>query len=214
VPRDGEFELRVPAGGPFEIVYTSHRLRGVLTGAKAGDDDLRVVAGPMPMTGSLTVRMVDPDGSPLAGVEFLFAGELFTSDDAGVARVKGVRLTWEFVSIQYPGRWWERGFVLPKVRPCYPDGREVVLRFRRAVPVEGRVLDTDGTPVPSVHVSGLSSGTQELFPAIRTDAQGRFTLLVPEHAVALRLFARGQSGEEVTVDGVEPGDRDVVLRFP
>ncbi len=158
------------------------------------------------------------DGSPLPGatVGMRELPNKATSDAAGRFRVEGLEPAWRDVTLVaaaegYPPRSRE-------VRLCTDrDIEGVEFRLERAMPIGGRVVDQDGTPVAGVYLD-LLRNREGLHPdGDRTGADGRFLF---KDATAgpwkLRVFAPQDKPElEVCRDlEVRGGDTglEVVLK--
>jgi hypothetical protein len=85
--------------------------------------------------------------------------------------------------------------------------------------IEGRVVGPGGEAVDGVEVSTSVPSADDTFTletTAATDAGGRFVLYLarlPKGAVELRIQARDQALERVSLKGVKPGARDVVAHL-
>jgi hypothetical protein len=183
--------------------------------AKTYRCDLSVVPAPEPI-----VRILDPDGRPLAGaiVSGAESSDLsrecwWQSRQHGVFRVAGlIHHRIRNLAIHHEGR---RLAGTLAVRDAEPG--PLVARLRPWGTVSGRLVDRDGRPRPGVVLSYQDSfrGRKPFdlaFPKdVTTDSSGRFTFvgLVPEQEYAIRLVPEDVYAPTVSVGwphAVEPGE--------
>jgi hypothetical protein len=183
--------------------------------AKTYRCDLSIVPAPEPI-----VRILDPDGQPLAGA--IVSGTLsldlsrecwWQSRQHGVFRVTGlIHHRIRNLAIHHEGR---RLAGTLAVRDAEPG--PLVARLRPWGTVSGRLVDRDGRPRPGVVLSYQDSyhGRRffaQAFPKdVTTDSSGRFTFvgLVPDQEYAIKLVPEDVYAPTVTVSwphAVEPGE--------
>ena len=183
--------------------------------AKTYQCDLSLVPAPEPI-----VRILDPDGQPLAGA--IVSGAASTdlirecwwqSRQHGVFRVTG--LTHHRIrnlTIHHEGR---RLAGTLAVRDAEPG--PLVARLRPWGTVSGRLVDRAGRPRAGVVLSYQDSYSgrrpfAQAFPKdVTTDSSGRFTFvgLVPEQEYVIKLVPQDVFAPSVSVGGphaVEPGE--------
>jgi len=203
---DGAFSVPVGHGDRVDLVVNGQRRSG--KGQRPSDEmtphrgERRGVAGPaerieivttvVEWNRALTVRVLDLEGKPMAGVPvtLLRPGENtcpVTGVDGRVT-VEGlppdeirVSALMPSVTIGAPPPLPE-GAVLPEPVSAVPDGQEVTLRLRTGVPVTGRVLDAAGSPAAEARVD-LQTTDFVLASAV-TGPDGRFRAWI---APGLRL---------------------------
>ena len=182
--------------------------------AKTYRCDLSVVPAPEPI-----VRILDPDGQPLAGaiVSGALSSDLsrecwWQSRQHGVFRVTGLtRHRIRNLAIHHEGRRLAGTLAVRDAKPG-----PFVARLQPWGTVSGRLVDRDGRPRPGVVLSYQDSfrGRKPFdlaFPKdVTTDSSGRFTFdgLVPEREYVIKLVAQDVYAPSVSVGGphaVEPG---------
>ena len=177
--------------------------------------DLPLVPSPEPI-----IRILDPDGQPLAGA--IVSGAASTdlirecwwqSRHHGVFRVTGLTAhRIRILAIHHEGR---RLAGTLAVRDAEPG--PLVARLRPWGTVSGRLVDRAGRPRAGVALSYQDSyaGTRpfaQAFPEdVTTDSSGRFTFvgLVPEQEYVIKLVPQDVFAPPVSVGGphaVEPGE--------
>jgi hypothetical protein len=208
----GEFTVTVPRDGTVEVVLTAMRRdlgngrvsydrnppwRGELKGVSPGSEGLVMQLIAIPADRTLTVRVVDPGGEPVAGVHVFLDPRPRdrklspVTDEHGVARFDGLLARETRVSVRL-GRGV--AFAAPASESVVPDGQVLEFRLRRAVMLAGVVVDGEGKPVARAAVTVLDDSAESI--GVFTDAKGRFAV-----AVAADL------GRRVTVRFGVPADR-------
>ncbi len=183
--------------------------------AKTYQCDLSLVPAPEPI-----VRILDPDGQPLAGA--IVSGAASTdlirecwwqSRHHGVFRVTGLtdhRI--RILAIHHEGR---RLAGTLAVRDAEPG--PLVARLRPWGTVSGRLVDRAGRPRAGVALSyqdsysGMRPFAQAFPKDVTTDSSGRFTFvgLVPDQEYVIKLVPQNVFAPSVSVGGphaVEPGE--------
>ena len=183
--------------------------------AKTYQCDLSLVPAPEPI-----VRILDPDGQPLAGA--IVSGAASTdlirecwwqSRQSGVFRVTGLTAhRIRILAIHHEGR---RLAGTLAVRDAEPG--PLVARLRPWGTVSGRLVDRAGRPRAGVALSyqdsysGMRPFAQAFPKDVTTDSSGRFTFvgLVPEQEYVIKLVPQNVFAPSVSVGGphaVEPGE--------
>ncbi|MHC4956283.1 MAG: sigma-70 family RNA polymerase sigma factor [Planctomycetota bacterium] len=210
---EGKFTATVPKQGVFDLVFKGAtgpkgrivqgtfggEVRGVSAGAEGVVLNLRELANDR----RLTVRVVDPDGKPLAGISVQISGQgerpqVVKTNDDGRVEFDGLypRQVWPYVRAPASG---DSLIVPPELRPVMPEGQEVVLRFRRGLPLEGTVTGMrpkGGRLVLRIEKEGRIVAT--VYPG----DDGKFRALVPEEHGKGPYIVRVQQGGR-------PGPRDL-----
>jgi protocatechuate 3,4-dioxygenase beta subunit len=229
----GAFAIRVPAGEPVDLVvegsqqvrqkeYWSQRdtgLAGTLSGVTGPAEGQTIVLRARKDVDDATLVVVveDSAGVPVAGVDVSAyaesAGKRATTGPDGRARLDGLPAKKVDVSF-WLGSRVERPRPLdipPRGIEVVPRGQEVVVKFREGVAIRGRVVDSQGRPVPKAFVD-VATHDYVHYPA-RCDVDGRFTTAgLP--GVAHKLTARGicdNRQAEGSAEGLVPGDTEVTI---
>jgi RNA polymerase sigma-70 factor (ECF subfamily) len=161
----------------------------------------------------LTVRVLDPDGRPVAGA--WVAATAKTLGQQEPTGPDGIAAFPALPPAEHEIRVWSAtpGDLPPEALDpepftATPGGPEVVARFRRGKLVTGVVVDPEGRPAARLQVSALDGRKPVSFRA--TDEEGRFALPVPGPG-PYRIHAIGDDadGHRLTalVEGVEPGGK-------
>jgi hypothetical protein len=210
---DGRFTWAVgDATKPVDLVVTVVRrdaaggapptMRGVARGVLAASGETVVVVRPLPTDRKLSFVVRSPSDAPARGATVLLttaAGALRTAvvDDGGRAAFAGLTSeTWSG-SVDAPAT--SADWLSQRIEPLVPDGREVAVRFRVGVPVEGVVLGSDGKAATAAQVQVVVAGTPSPAPARPTPGvPGGFRILVdPEtpRPVTVRAVQGREEGE-------------------
>lgn len=212
----GEFTTLVPNGVSFDF-------SGVIDGGESGwtarcdalpdGEEVTLRAHATPTDRTLRVRVESPDGEPIEGARVTVTHRMWhrqpgsVSDESGIAWFEGLPARPLRVTATNVGDW-----VLPAGLEVIPDGQEVVLRARRGVTIRGRLLRPGGASVRGrVSVRTVTVfGDIEEFMTRESDADGRFTLRVPEGAAGpFDVAAHAEVGRldiYAYVSGVDAGD--------
>lgn len=229
---DGRFRVIVPPGQAVDLdgTWTSRggpprpALVGWLRGVEGGGPERSLRLTEPPRTGSVTVRLLDPDGDPIVGERVMTlppgarAYEMAETDGTGRARFEGLPRT----VLHFLGHWVlshdgsvgvaER-YPAPRTVYAEPDGQEIVLQVPPPATIEGVFVDRDGTPLSGALVSALGgSGAANAL----TDGQGRFRLLIDaEQPGPYRLMVqwspvKGERAQQCgSIGGIHAGDTGV-----
>jgi RNA polymerase sigma factor (sigma-70 family) len=217
-------EGRFTIGGLFPMRYRLMRVEGsapspTFTPLADGED---VVAGTtgvrlrIPPTGTISGRVVDESGKPVADVHVGamrgnegFAGAASGPD--GTFELSGLdALQLHVVEASKPGV-----FAVERSDPVRPGARDVVLRMRRGLHATGRVVDAEGKPVGRVSILRFIAQDGSDF-AIKTDDAGRFDVwgLAEGSYRVLAQVVQTASGKVLNGTAtLKAGDKDVDLRF-
>lgn len=222
----------VPPGGPYALRATAAgRAVTVLPGYRWDGGETHHVRLRLEVPGALLVRVVGPDGRPVADArvalvprvrslgfadrpdapDSLPAAHVRPTDEAGRARFEPIPAEWWVVRVRKDG-YGLVGASFPV--PPAPATGEATVALAPACSLSGRVVDADGAPAPDVpvvaappeHAPGTEDGSAI---RTRTDASGRFRLtdLAPG-TWKIRVPARPRPRVERTVrlPGVETLD--------
>jgi len=219
---DGTFRVSVPDADAVDLVLTGHSfappralagrdhlMRGRLTGVRAGATDLVLEAARVAARNVLRVRVLSPDGQPMAGVRAvaLPAACPYGVETDAEGRATLANLPAEEVRVT--ARQSRTPWLDPVPVTVVPAGQEIEMRCREPVTIEGRVT-RDGAPAKYASVECASC------EPCSADAEGRFRLkLEPDVAgpVRLRAFLTRDVEYEGVVDRAVPGSRGVEIRL-
>ncbi len=231
---EGKFYVRTRRDLTFSIVFygkvapdKSRRYRpdtapmkGRTDAVRAGTKDVVIRATALDASGSLRVRVLDPEGNPLQGILLSLnpspVKSQFPQTDAdGWARLEGLQRRLTRVEAMFTSSL-ERPWLRPRVEHAMPDGQELVLQMRRGARIEGTLLKSDESPA--------SGGTVTVWidkrPAFQAQAneQGRFVVVVDpdeKRSILLQSQQRLPNGTFLMArqDSVRPGDTGIVLRL-
>ena len=230
--QDGTFQLTVPVGAQVDVELEGTRLEETASGfisheafvegavrrVHAGDSGVVVRAHTVARTGSVTIRVTDPSGTPLADA-VVFAsrpeGEGITTARTG-AEGEAVLLALPVAELEFAAgrapRARGEAWVTPSRVRATPSGQVLTLPYRRGARVEGIVVDGGGEPAVGERVeAAYGEGAYQA----TTDAAGRFSTLVPTTAmeVRVRLLRPTASGALHPAVTTRPGDLSVRLRL-
>jgi len=200
---DGAFRAIVPATGAVEIVFKGHAVRGtrgtdlntpyvgVLQGVTAGATGATLRLQPIAKDRSLTVRVVDSDGKPLAGMRvFTEQHKRFSvTDEEGRFRFTGLLAKPLLVSV-FPDAEKAPGLVPPPQVSVVPIGQEVELRFLKGIALRGTVVRAAGS---KGNVFIIVRGGQKALGTANCAADGRFEVFI----------ARDAGGGPFTIQAIE-----------
>ncbi|HEX9794614.1 MAG TPA: carboxypeptidase regulatory-like domain-containing protein, partial [Planctomycetota bacterium] len=148
---DGGFELlSVPDGEPWNLTVEHDRF---VPGTERVPADKTFVEVALTRAPSLWGIVVDPNGEPLAGVEFRFRSEVsgrFGSRTDGTFELPGVRPGDELALYAFKG-----GFAMQLIWPLvFADGerRELRIEMQRGQEISGEILGADGFGAPNARV--------------------------------------------------------------
>ncbi len=234
---DGVFGLKVTSDellsiyfyGAFQDAASYGRqytlpLAAELHDVSPDDQDVVVRAQPVPVDRRASVRLLDPDGNPVAGVRVIpypamkGAPSLTQVTDAeGRAHFEGLpALPLMFYPSIQPTA--DRPWLRPVMERRMADEKELVLRMRRGARIDGRVIVPDGVPFEQVYVYARDPADDSYRANAKLDDEGRFVLIVDPNQGPSRLRIqhyddRGEKTETV-VEDVEAGRTglDVTLR--
>lgn len=224
----GKFVERTsPAGKLREWKENRETLqRGSLGPVTAPADGLVLRCREIAKDRTLTVRVQDPEGRPIAGVELHFRGvgswAKAQTDSAGNARCEG--MVADLVSVYataHPAEVSAKDLVPPEQLVVLPEGQTVEIRYRRGIVVQGIVKGADGRPASGAKVSIGGTGSTEVHPrASVADAEGRFRIAcMPELRLGeVKAFWTSPEGVFHLVERSNvlagPGPLELVVRPP
>ncbi|HVG94681.1 MAG TPA: carboxypeptidase-like regulatory domain-containing protein, partial [Planctomycetota bacterium] len=215
----GRLRLRVPADTPVSIELTGYvygrpatvaegsktrasadtslrAIAGRLEGLKAGGPEFVLRARPLAEDRVLRALVLDADGEPLRDAKLQVEGRAAVALDAtGRATLEGLPARPLRMTVELASDGWKQGWLQPNPEALEPDGRQHVLRLRRAARIEGIVVDPAGRPVPRVEVH-VTQGPGTLTMS-RSDAAGKVSIAVdPDRYFPLELTAfRASQGQ-------------------
>jgi protocatechuate 3,4-dioxygenase beta subunit len=212
----GAFQEAGPRGRPYTLPLAAE-----VHDISPGDTGVVVHARAVPQDRTASVRLLDPDGNPLAGVEVTpypamkGAPSMTRATDAeGRVRFQGLpALPLMFYPSIQPSA--DRPWLRPEMERRMVDDGEVVLRMRRGRRIEGRVIVPDGVPFGRVYVHARDPVNDGYRASAKLDDVGRFVLIVDPNQGPSRLRIqhyddRGEKTEAV-VEDVEAGRTDLVI---
>ncbi len=188
VPRDGVVSLELTGGradpaaasdGGGEKAATASdpapAFAGRLDAVRAGVGDCVLKAHALDPSRTLRVRLLDPDGAPLAGARIVVEGDRSGRTDAdGRVAIEGLPGRALRLEVRVEGGAPDADWLRPLADRVEPGETEVVLRMRRAHRLDGVVLGPTGRPVPGADLY-LTQARQSWITG-KTDDAGRFTL--------------------------------------
>ncbi len=228
---DGRFERMVGGPQPLDVLVKGNverrdrrtvsfeRLpwRGEARGVVPGGPEVTIRCREIASDRTITIRVTDPDGAPLAGM-YVWSFNAGTppprgeTDDAGIVVLEGLlaeECTFMVNVVGEPRPEW----LAPAARHETPAGQTIEMRFRRAAQITGTVLGRDGEPVSGAGVTArLADGST--FSAT-TGAEGHFALPVPADEPGFALTASWvdrTTGLETIERKAVPPDTDVTLQ--
>jgi hypothetical protein len=158
----------------------------------------------------LAVKATTPDGTPVVGATVEVSGHEWTeprtatTDATGVARFDALPARTLTVVVRATDAWARSA-----AAEATPSGQEIAVALRRGVAVRGVVVGADGKPAKA----GVTvwRGEEEA-GRVRTDAEGRFALLVPADVDApIRVSAQGPDGRGHAEEATPETEMRIVL---
>lgn len=230
----GRFEYRAARGTVFDLVFAGYAgtsakdryrfealpMRGVVENVRAGATDVRIRSTALASDRSLTVRVLDPAGRPVAKVGINLdpapttRAPRFTGSD-GTLEIKGLRDIETKVSLSF-GSTREQPWCSPPARTLVPTGQTIEMRLVAGTTIEGTLLDERGKPMAIggvyLHIA------DKLVSWAKVDGEGRFVAVVhPDETRPVKLQAykhvAGGQALRASAENVLPGATNVVLRF-
>ncbi len=228
--QDGKARLRLPAGGGFNRLAAWHPTLGVagkgtLRGRVPGDQTELSLLPPAPHT----IRVVDPDGGPVGGLElgvsfhpedsdwivthYIEASHVRTNADGTAIVPWAPRGRLQYVEVELPGSDWKVDETdLKQVK----DGLTTV-HVRREHAVQGRLIMPEGADAGGILVTGFGFGPANNgdIPYARARRDGTFRLRVPsDHGfslgvVDLKWASEPWTGVILRADSAEPAKIDM-----
>ncbi|MBK9383287.1 MAG: carboxypeptidase regulatory-like domain-containing protein [Planctomycetes bacterium] len=221
--RDGEWTLtrfRLPLVGLETRLQANGTWRSNLPEERELDERDRVRA--LPRDHRLSVRVVDLDGQPVPGA-VLHLGAVGLELREETTDAEGRATFDELPSIEidlrlHPVQWGrvrlEPHLLAPARERALPNGQDLVLAFRRGVPLRGRALDPEGRGVAGAVVQIASGGTR--LDRVETDAEGRWSgsgLADAEHVIDIFSPDRGAGAWKAVLGGVRPSAEEILVRL-
>jgi protocatechuate 3,4-dioxygenase beta subunit len=207
---DGSFSVIGLLPGTYEIAAEHGDTTSAVEVVLDPGTDARSVEVVLPPEGAIAGIVRDQQGESLSdiGVQVASVGSMSTlvaiSDDQGRFRLEHVPPGPQRVVVfddSGPG-------VLVQVEPGDTARVELVVPARDGS-VRGRVLDSDGSPVPDAfirHQLMTATGFSSTDAAVLTDADGGFEIDGLLAATPYRIGAFRRGGGEAVVEGAEAGD--------
>ena len=206
---EGRFALKVPPGVPLVVHLPTTQsgdgrepYRGEISDVVAPAEGLLLRASKLRTDVSLTVELQDENGAAVdEGTVMAMAPPQFPHaivDASGRVTLQGLPEEAIDVMVQRPAapkhRVWSEA-VPPATTRVVPGGAVVVLRFRKGVPLRGRVVDEQGNPVAGGSVVAQTQDYASTW--VPTEADGSFSVLVLpgeriRHLAAEKRFADGK----------------------
>jgi RNA polymerase sigma-70 factor (ECF subfamily) len=227
---EGRFALEVPAGVPLTVQLPDGRsgaaslpLRGEVQGVIAPAQGVVLHARALKSDLALTVELRDADGNPVGeGHLMILPGgrrpEHRAFDAAGRIEMRDLAEDPFHALIQAPrepvNRAWT-DLVPPAPRELVPgSGEVIVFRFRKGVPLRGRVVDEQGVPVAGAIVSVQTMDYATRWVIAGEDGSFAAPVLPGEKLRQLGAEKRLPDGNTLRVEHheFEPGEGEVELR--
>lgn len=235
----GRFEARGLRPGPWSVYAEDTRIGafgGVPETVQLGRGETKEVTIDITFAASIAGRVIDQNGSAVAGVTVVFRHT--SSDDAGQATTDvdgNYRAATMTGGGNYQPAVMRNVLTSTRMQPAggepFPvialaDGTSAVTGVVLAVQIDhlviaGKVVDDDGAPVADVRVVTelFEKNAEPRFrwaspdPADTTNVDGQFSIKdLPAGTYALR--ARSAAGIETTLVGIRAGRSDVTLVLP
>ena len=231
---DGSFKAKIPRGAavdlrltgrkkPMSAGFTSESVAysGELRGVRDGSAGVELHCIAVPADGTLTVRVLTPDGEPLKGVQVSVQGHADGPRNvhtAGDGRAHFENLLQRELTV---GVLWRTDlarsadFVQPKQETAVPNGQEIVMRCRSGFALHGIATLLDGKPAAGGSVVVIVG--KQTYMSI-TGVDGRFRILIAEDEAGESVRVSGflRSGKDLyqgNVEGVMPRDGEVEITF-
>jgi RNA polymerase sigma factor (sigma-70 family) len=195
-------------------------IRGEIRHVTGPRDDLVMRTTRVTTDRKLTVRVLDLEGHLVEGahLDLNTRGETRAASTGPDGRAGFADLPSDYVGIRVrPGKaaGLSELAIDPSPIRLVPDGREVIARFRRGVPVAGVVLGPEGAPLEGADVMIQINGVGGPRRRTVTDPDGRFRCAtLPD--TSFFLSARHQSDDLVllgSLPDVRPDGKEVTLRL-
>lgn len=211
---DGSFTITGLAAGTYRLGRTELDRPGRPV-TFAGGEAVEVVAG---SSVTLRGRVVDEQGIPIPGARVQARPRPRGRPLAAVARQDGVFALEGAVSgVDYDVEAWTPEHAPFVVQGISAAGATPRIVLRRGLESSGRLLDTEGRPVPGAELTFETEATS-VQPTAMTDAEGRFTVRglvagVYRASVAARTMQSSRA-TLVPCGTLEAGATDAELRSP
>lgn len=212
--------FRLPLTGLETRLQATGMWRSNLPEERELDERDRVRA--LPRDQRLSVRVIDLDGQPVPGAA-VHLGAVGLDLREATTDAEGRASFDELPSIEldlrlHPAQWGRvrlaPHLIPPARRRAQPNGQELVLAFRRGVPLRGRALDSEGRGVAGAVVQ-IASGCTRL-DRVETDAEGRWSgsgLADAEHVIDIYSPDRGAGAWKAVLEGVRPDAEEILVRL-
>jgi protocatechuate 3,4-dioxygenase beta subunit len=228
---DGTFDVTVAAGGPYSVVLDGRTgsyprvkdsgLAGVVEDVAAGATDVLVRAHPAARDRKQTVRVVDPDGRPLAGakVSAEWGSQVGKSAEAATDATGQAELTG---LPEYPCSW--KASPPPDASELVttyggedsaPSPRAVEITMRRGLHVHGRVVVPEAASGQRVRLEVTQGSFQRQMRTLDPGTTAFSMWLDPRYGdsgtVAATVGPDGAPTHVARLEGVRLGEAELVL---
>lgn len=189
---EGTFEVLVPLGAILSLTWDStfwdmmslrldddgsaRAARARLDGVRPNAHDLTLQMEIVPRTGSLLVRVEDPDGKPVADARVHFADSEEEDSAAGrtgpdgQVKMEGLVVLAGDLVAEPPRDLRGSGLLCGMARDVLPDGRAVTIRLGRGKKLPVIVRMPDGSPAAGIGV--YTTKGQMVWQEVTADARG------------------------------------------
>jgi hypothetical protein len=230
---DGKFRLQLPASERLQELVAWHRELGAagVRGLEERRPEEKTRLSLLP-PGPLRIRVVDPDGGPVRGLELgvsilpedsqwviardIAAAHVRTEADGTANVLWAPRAKLKYVDVEPVGPDWK----FDETDIGHISDRVVTVHARRKLPIEGRLVMPAGVSAKGLLITGFGDGPTNVghIPYTRARADGSFSLRVASaHAYALGIVdlewaGDFWSGQILPKDTSKPADITMSVR--